>query len=179
MKSAKGSAREAKRGAAVRKAGGRPPARAARRKASALGKREGCAASVSVTERNGGVADHAEQACAFRFPGTGSGGGRGKGPRIAPHVCAAMAALGHAVRARLLVTLLEGPATYQTLRRAAKAEAGPLYHHIAQLRLAGLILPKQRDLYELTRAGRNLVLVAAALDPMVKDRRRRPVDAEA
>jgi predicted transcriptional regulator len=82
--------------------------------------------------------------------------------------------MGHAQRVTLLVKLLEGPATYAALQKVTKSKVGPLYHHINQLRLAGLILPKQRDLYELTRAGRNLILTAIAAGPLLKDRRRRP-----
>ncbi len=138
-----------------------------------LKRADGCAASVRVGERNGGESDHAENGCCvITTPGSGA---KGRSPRVSPHVRVAMAAMGHSVRARLLIKLLEGPATYQALRKATKTEAGPLYHHIAQLRLAGLILPKQRDLYELTRAGRNLVLVAAAMGPILKDQRRRPL----
>lgn len=86
----------------------------------------------------------------------------------------ALAALGHSQRARMMVKLLEGPATYRTLQRLTKMKAGPLYYHINELRSAGLVMPKQRDLYELTRGGRNLTLVAAVADVLVRDRRRRP-----
>lgn len=86
----------------------------------------------------------------------------------------ALAALGHSQRARMMVKLLEGPATYRTLQRLTKMKAGPLYYHINELRSAGLVMPKQRDLYELTRGGRNLTLVAALADALVRDGRRRP-----
>ena len=86
-----------------------------------------------------------------------------------------MAAVGHEARARILAKLLEGPAIYRALQKVTKLAAGQLYHHIAQLRIAGLILPKQRDLYELTRGGRNLILVVRAMEPLIRDRRRRPL----
>jgi predicted transcriptional regulator len=86
-----------------------------------------------------------------------------------------MFALGHVQRMRIIRKLLEGPTTYQALKRLTKLKAGPLYHHVNQLRLAGLILPKQRDLYELTRAGRNAVLGIMVLVPMMRDSRRRPI----
>lgn len=85
------------------------------------------------------------------------------------------AAMGHADRVKMMRKLLDGPATYRALQRTSGLKAGPLYHHINQLRLAGLILPKQRDLYELTRGGRNLVLVAIAAAGLINDTRRRPV----
>jgi predicted transcriptional regulator len=73
----------------------------------------------------------------------------------------------------ILQLLLDGPATYRALQKATGLAAGPLYHHVNQLRLAGLILPKQRDLYELTRGGRNLYMIALTLAPLTGDRRRR------
>ena len=89
-----------------------------------------------------------------------------------------LAAVGSRHRLGLLLKLLDGPATYAGLRKATKLKAGPLYHHIAQLRLAGLIGPKERDLYELTRGGRNVVLVALTLPALARDRRARPVAVE-
>ncbi len=89
--------------------------------------------------------------------------------------CAALAAVGHQQRGKLLSKLLEGPATYQALKKVTKLSPGPLYHHINQLRLAKLIFPKQRDLYELTRGGRNLILIAQAIGPLIGDARRRPM----
>lgn len=86
-----------------------------------------------------------------------------------------MAAVGHPHRGKIMLKLLDGPATYRTLQKVTRLKAGPLYHHINQLRLAGLILPKQRDLYELTRGGRNLILAAMLLGPLIRDTRRRPL----
>ena len=179
MKTVRKTVRTTKAAAANRTetTGKRP--KTARRAMPALGRHGGCAATVSVVERTGVTRDEAVQAFVFKTGATAGGGARGRLPRIATHVCEAMAAMGHPQRARLLAKLLEGPATYQALRRATRIEAGPLYHHIGQLRLAGLILPKQRDLYELTRAGRNLVLVAATLGPILKDGRRRPLGSDA
>ncbi|MCH7595689.1 MAG: hypothetical protein IID35_03940 [Planctomycetes bacterium] len=71
--------------------------------------------------------------------------------------------------------LLDGPCTYAALQKVSKLKAGPLYHHINQLRLSGLVLPKQRDLYELTRGGRNLALVAIVAGSVARDVRRRPL----
>jgi len=97
--------------------------------------------------------------------------------RASASTCRAFAAAGHPTRAKLLAKLVDGPATYRALQYATKLAAGPLYHHINQLRLAGLILPKQRDIYELTRGGRNLIVVMAAVEPLLRDGRRRPVGA--
>ncbi|NOT01157.1 MAG: winged helix-turn-helix transcriptional regulator [Phycisphaerales bacterium] len=84
------------------------------------------------------------------------------------------AALGHPGRVQILAKLLEGPATYATLVRITRMKAGPLYHHVNQLRLAGLIRPKQRDLYLLTRGGRNVLLLGFAMCQLGGDRRMRP-----
>lgn len=86
-----------------------------------------------------------------------------------------MFALGHVQRMRIIRKLLDGPAIYQALKHLTKLKPGPLYHHINQLRLAGLILPKQRDLYELTRAGRNMAMGIMVLAPLTQDSRRRPM----
>lgn len=85
-----------------------------------------------------------------------------------------LGALGSTHRLRILFKLLEGAATYRTLQKVTGLKAGPLYHHISQLRLAELIGPKQRDLYDLTRAGRNVVVVASVLGALARDRRPRP-----
>jgi DNA-binding HxlR family transcriptional regulator len=98
---------------------------------------------------------------------------RGVCARLAPRVCAAFTALGNSARVVILQLLLDGPATYRALQKATGLAAGPLYHHVNQLRLAGLILPKQRDLYELTRGGRNLYMIAMTLAALTGDRRRR------
>jgi DNA-binding HxlR family transcriptional regulator len=85
-----------------------------------------------------------------------------------------LAAVGSVHRLRIVSGLLEGPATYRWLRKRTRLDAGPLYHHINQLRLAGLIGPKERDLYELTRGGRNLLLALLAARRLIADPRLRP-----
>jgi predicted transcriptional regulator len=83
--------------------------------------------------------------------------------------------VGHRDRGKIMAKLLEGPATYRSLQRVTRLKPGPLYHHINQLRLAGLMLPKQRDVYELTRGGRNLILAVMAMGRVTADVRRRPL----
>ncbi|MGB9626532.1 MAG: hypothetical protein ACPMAQ_16885 [Phycisphaerae bacterium] len=91
-----------------------------------------------------------------------------------PALAAVLAALGSVHRLAILAQLLEGPATYRALGSRTRLKAGPLYHHINQLRLAGLVGPKTRDTYVLTRAGRNAVLAALAMRSLLKDTRPRP-----
>jgi DNA-binding transcriptional ArsR family regulator len=95
---------------------------------------------------------------------------RGRVERIAETLDAA--ASPH--RLAVLAKLLEGPATYQALQKATGLKVGPLYHHINRLRLARLVAPKERDLYRLTRAGRNLLCVLLASLPLLTDAR--PMD---
>ncbi len=84
------------------------------------------------------------------------------------------AALGHPARVEILLHLLQGPATYADLKAHTRLAAGPLYHHLTQLRAASLILPKKRDTYAMTRGGRNALLLGLAAVPMISDRRARP-----
>ena len=136
---------------------------------------DGCAALLIVGEPVAGRRDLAQGSVTVRAAGAGATVGRGVSKSLAGRACAAFAALGHAARMVVLRKLLAGPATYRALQRATRMKAGPLYHHINQLRLAGLLLPKQRDLYELTRGGRNVLLAAAVIVAVAGDRRPRPV----
>ena len=76
-------------------------------------------------------------------------------------------AVASAHRLAILDLLLQGPATYRGLQKATGLNVGPLYHHVNQLRSAGLIGPKERDLYWLTPAGRTLTLILQAAAPLV------------
>jgi len=109
---------------------------------------------------------HAMQQAARRLAG-----------RTGPALAVVLAALGHPHRITLLSTLLEGPATYRLLQRRTGLKAGPLYHHVNQLRLAGLLAPKTRDLYDLTRSGRNVLLAALVMQGLLKDTRPRAAAA--
>ena len=140
---------------------------------SALGKEDGFGVYVLVAEKMDGRWDTADSAHVLA-KSLRSAGGAGARRRLSGTLCRAMAAVGHPQRGRILCKLLEGPATYQSLQRLTKLKAGPLYHHVGELRMAGLMLPKLRDLYELTRAGRNVSLAALALGSLVRDGRRRP-----
>ena len=174
-----------------RKAGKQARMQPAVKTAFRLRFREGCGGAIHIVERFGTCVDQVSRACEIDLALVGSRGlsieGRvpshrsGRTKRtvggslgVSARTWRAMAAVGHAVRLRILGRLLDGPATYQSIKHATKLKPGPLYHHINQLRLAGLILPKQRDLYELTRGGRNLVIALTLIGPLIGDRRRRP-----
>jgi DNA-binding transcriptional ArsR family regulator len=147
-----------------------------------LGHKQGCEVELRIRERSGKIRDTVERAVTYPALALGS---KSRSTRQTPSnrpparlpdaSTEAFAAIGHPQRARMLLALLAGPATYGSIQKTTKLKAGPLYHHINQLRLAGLIAPKQRDLYELTRGGRNLALLAIAAAPLIKDSRRRPL----
>lgn len=150
-----------------------------------MGRKEGCSVALVMVERTGRRVDrvmssmelqYVETDGGAKFPKRRKGGRRASKHRVEvpARVCQAMFALGHVQRMKVIRKLLDGPATYQALKRLTKLKPGPLYHHVNQLRLAGLILPRQRDLYELTRAGRNLMLGMMVLAPLTRDSRRRP-----
>ena len=141
----------------------------------------GMGASVTVVEGAGEAWDQRGESCEVVATKTGGLSARAVGrlKRVLPRMAPTLAAVGHADRARIVAKLLEGPATYRALQNLTKMKAGPLYYHLGELRSVGLILPKQRDLYELTRGGRNLALVMVAAESLVRDRRRRPVGIKA
>jgi hypothetical protein len=84
-----------------------------------------------------------------------------------------LGAFGNGCRLTILLMLLAGPATYQALQQAVHLKPGPLYYHITQLRLAGLLCPKARDLYMLTRGGRDALLLALLMGSVIDDTRSR------
>jgi len=142
-----------------------------------------CEAFITVEERVKSKRDHRRSRFYFTVAGADSPSSRRQARRSKkavlrtlsyPTVRQAICAAAHSVRVRIMVELLEGPAIYRTLKKLTKLKPGPLYHHINQLRLGGLINPKERDLYELTRGGRNLILVLAAARTLIHDKRRRP-----
>lgn len=75
-----------------------------------------------------------------------------------------LAALAHPQRLAILTKLLAGEATHKLLSNATGLKAGPLYHHLRELRAAGLLGPKVRDVYVLTPKGRRAILAAMALE---------------
>lgn len=172
-----GRAKRGGRGGAARLAARAVSPATLRRRFPDLKTADGCSASLIIAERSGSQWDHAHEIAVVseRKSDKASAVGGLRAPKLPARTCQALAALGHEQRGKILAKLLEGPATYRALQRTTKLQAGPLYHHVNQLRLAGLVLPKQRDLYELTRSGRNLLLTALALGPLLRDKRRRPL----
>ena len=79
-----------------------------------------------------------------------------------------LAAVAHPQRLGILLKLLAGEATHKLLTKATRLKAGPLYYHLRELREAGLIGPRVRDLYVLTRQGRRLILAAMATERLCR-----------
>lgn len=82
-------------------------------------------------------------------------------------LAALLAAMAHPMRLKIVYLLLEGPATHRHLTKATGLNAGPLYHHIRELRQAGIIGPKSRDLYTLTRSGHRMAMILAILQKVL------------
>ena len=87
--------------------------------------------------------------------------------------------LGHPQRLAILHRLLEGPASYQQVQQSTKLKAGPLYHHVSALRLAGLVAPKARNVYTLTEPGRRLTALSALVPKLLKAKRKKTRDRQA
>lgn len=79
-----------------------------------------------------------------------------------------LAAIAHPQRLLILFKLLAGEANHKLLAKETGLKAGPLYYHLRELREAGLIGPRVRDLYTLTRKGRRIILAAVATDRLCK-----------
>ena len=80
------------------------------------------------------------------------------------HLADWLAAMAHPQRVAILLKLLGGECTHRALAKATNLKAGPLYHHLRELRMARLIGPKVRDLYTLTPKGGRAILSALALE---------------
>lgn len=122
------------------------------------------------------VSDGAERGNAKNAQVGRSGGGRQSGRMATPlkpagRLTRMLAAAGSSHRLKLLAALATGGPTgvdAGVLRKAARLTGGPLYHHINQLRLAGLVKNRRRDTYELTSAGRRFVAILAAAQPLIR-----------
>jgi len=79
-----------------------------------------------------------------------------------------LGALAHPQRIGILLKLLGGEATHRSLAKATGLTAGPLYHHLRELRMAGLIGPKVRDLYVLAPTGGRAILAAIAMERLCR-----------
>jgi hypothetical protein len=77
------------------------------------------------------------------------------------------AGFAHPQRVVLVRALMEGATSYRQIRLALRAKAGPLYHHVKQLRLCGLLQVGPRDVYRLTEAGQLAAGVLCAMERLL------------
>jgi DNA-binding HxlR family transcriptional regulator len=67
-----------------------------------------------------------------------------------------LSALGHSHRILLLRAMFDGVTSYAMLRRRTGLKPGPMYHHLRELRIAGLLKDGPRDVYRPTELAENL-----------------------
>lgn len=79
-----------------------------------------------------------------------------------------LAAIAHPQRLAILLKLLASEANHKLLTKTTGLKAGPLYYHLRELREAGLIGPRTRDLYVMTRLGRRVILAAIATEQLCR-----------
>ena len=76
-------------------------------------------------------------------------------------------ALANRHRIAMLQAMFAGAGTHAALTEQLGLKAGPLYHHVRELRLAGLVALEQRDLYRLTDRGNSGLMLAACFDSLL------------
>jgi len=69
-------------------------------------------------------------------------------------------AMANPRRVAMLKAIFTGAGSYARLAETLGLRAGPLYHHVRELRLAGLLELAQRDTYRLTEYGKYALLLA-------------------
>ena len=85
-----------------------------------------------------------------------------------PRMARVFAALGSPRRLAMLGAIFDGAGSYAELVRRLNMKAGPLYHHVRELRLAGLLESDARDSYRLSKRGMYAWLAACSLDDLLK-----------
>ena len=83
-------------------------------------------------------------------------------------VASLLSALANPHRVAICKSLLSGPKCHTELRAICHLNAGPLYHHLRELKLAGYLAPPQRDRYALSTRGRDMLLIALSVSAMMK-----------
>jgi DNA-binding HxlR family transcriptional regulator len=82
---------------------------------------------------------------------------------VAPSDLARMlAGFGNPSRVRVARAVLSGANTHHALSQAVGLRTGPLYHHLRELERSGLLMRVDRNRYDLSRRGRDLLLVCTA-----------------
>lgn len=74
-----------------------------------------------------------------------------------------LSAFAHPHRVAIIKAIFAGAGHYADLREKVPLKAGPMYHHLRELRLAGVLADGPRDVYELTQIGRDALLIVCSL----------------
>lgn len=85
-------------------------------------------------------------------------------------VAALFSALANPHRVAICKSLLSGAKGHTELRAICHLNAGPLYHHLRELRLAGYLGSPERDRYALSPRGRDMLLIALCVGAMMRGR---------
>jgi len=80
-----------------------------------------------------------------------------------------LSAFGHPQRIAIMKAIYTGAGSYGELRKRVGLKAGPMYHHLRELRLAGVLADGPRDVYRLTRRGRDVLILACSLGALWDD----------
>lgn len=76
-------------------------------------------------------------------------------------------AMANSRRVAMLKAIFTGAGSYAELSESLQLKAGPLYHHVRELRLAGLLELAQRDTYRLTEYGKHALLLACVNESLL------------
>ncbi len=74
-----------------------------------------------------------------------------------------LSGFGHPQRVAIAKAIFTGAGRYADLRERVGLKAGPMYHHLRELRLAGVLADGPRDVYRLTPQGRDALILACSL----------------
>ncbi len=74
-----------------------------------------------------------------------------------------LSAFGHPQRVAIIKAIFAGAGRYADLREKVPLKPGPMYHHLRELRLAGVLADGPRDVYELTPMGRDALMIVCTL----------------
>jgi DNA-binding transcriptional ArsR family regulator len=77
-------------------------------------------------------------------------------------------AFAHPQRVSIMKAIYTGAASYADLREKVGLKAGPMYHHIKELRLAGVVSDGPRDLYRLTPRGEKALIVVCSMSSILE-----------
>ncbi len=77
-----------------------------------------------------------------------------------------LSGIGQRHRVVVLRAILAGANTHAALKKVTGLAAGPLYHHLRSLERAALVTFVERNRYDVSRVGRDLIMLATAICPV-------------